>query len=158
MTDTLQIQRIEPDSPHVATLAAWEYRQWGQQGSGLSLAVATADFRRGCGFCGVPSVFAALVGEQPVGMARLVEEDMDSRPELTPWLASVFVLPEWRGRGVASRLVERVEEEARDSGIDQLYLFTPDQQSLYGRLGWREMEVSKHRGEPVTIMRRRLPR
>src|SRR5690606_16661131 len=84
MTDSLLIQRIEPDSPHVATLAAWEYRQWGQQGSGLSLAAATADFRRGCGFCGVPSVFAALVGEQPVGMARLVEEDMDSRPELTP--------------------------------------------------------------------------
>lgn len=158
MTETFTIERVLPESPLVAILAEWECREWGHHSPGLSLAVATADFRRECGFGGVPSVFVALSGEQPVGMARLVEEDMDSRPDLTPWLASVFVLPQWRGRGLASRLVARVEEEAVDSGVDQLYLFTPDQQSLYRRLGWRDLEVCDYHGEPVTIMRRRLGR
>ena len=109
----------------------------------------------------VAPVFVALVddemkGERPVGTASLVADDMSDRPELTPWLASVFVLPEWRGQGIASRLVQRVEAEACANGIGYFYLYTPDQQALYRRLGWRDRETRTYRGEAVTIMDRRL--
>ncbi len=103
------------------------------------------------------SVFAVMDGERPVGMASLVVDDMSDRRELTPWLASVYVLPEWRGRGIASRLVRRVEEEARAHGVERFYLYTPDQQALYRRLGWQDVEQREYRGEMVTIMQRDLP-
>ncbi|WP_435389741.1 GNAT family N-acetyltransferase [Halomonas sabkhae] len=112
--------------------------------------------RADCGPAGVPSVFAAMSGERPVGMASLVVDDMSDRRDLTPWLASVFVLPEWRGHGIASRLVRRVEEEAEAHGVGRCYLYTPDQQSLYRRLGWQDVEEREYRGEVVTIMQRDL--
>ena len=87
-----------------------------------------------------------------MGTASLTESDLDSRPELTPWLASVFVLPAWRGRGIASALVERVAEEARMAGCPGCYLYTPDQQALYARLGWQMQEELDYRGERVTLM------
>ncbi|MAC32460.1 MAG: GNAT family N-acetyltransferase [Haliea sp.] len=156
MTESFSIQRITRESPQVDTLAGWEFGEWGHHHPGRTLAQATALFRAACGEGGVPSVFAAIVDGAAVGMASLLAQDMDTRPELTPWLASVFVLPAWRGRGIASQLVRRVEGEARDNGIDCFYLFTPDQQSLYRRLGWRDREVCEYHGESVTIMCRRL--
>jgi N-acetylglutamate synthase-like GNAT family acetyltransferase len=53
---------------------------------------------------------------------------------------------------VASALVRRVVEEARDSGIDRLYLWTTDQERLYARLGWRRIESTTFQGEDIVIM------
>ncbi|WP_108446693.1 GNAT family N-acetyltransferase [Halomonas denitrificans] len=156
MDPGLRLARIAPSSPHVATLAGWAHAEWGHLHPGRGLAAAVEAFRDECGPAGVPSVFAALAGERPVGMASLVVDDMSDRPELTPWLASVYVLPERRGRGLASTLVRRVEEEARAHGIARCFLYTPDQQALYRRLGWREREARDYGGEAVTIMQRDL--
>lgn len=152
----ITIVRLNTDSDHVATVASWTYAEWGHLHPGSTADSWCEAFRRECGDGGVPSVFVAMAGHRPVGTAALMAEDMDSRRELTPWLASVFVLPEWRGRGIAARLIRRVEEEAADSGFSQFYLYTPDQQGLYRRLGWQDHEALSYRGEEVTIMLRRL--
>jgi GNAT superfamily N-acetyltransferase len=74
--------------------------------------------------------------------------------DLTPWMASVFVTPEARGRGIGSRLVTFAEEEALKRGVSVLYLFTPNKQRMYARLGWTPIEKVEYRGEHVTIMRK----
>ncbi len=152
----ITIVRLIPDSHHVDTVASWTFAEWGHLHPGSTAESYREAFRRECGESGVPSVFVAMQGHRPVGTAALLAEDMDSRCELSPWLASVFVLPEWRGRGIAARLVRRVEEEAADSGFERFYLFTPDQQGLYRRLGWQDHEELSYRGENVTIMVREL--
>lgn len=156
MQHPITLVRLSPDSPHVATVASWTHAEWGHLNPDFTADTWRDAFRRECGDGGVPSVFVAMAGDQPVGTAALMAEDMDTRPDLTPWLASVFVLPEWRGQGIASTLIRRVEEEAVACGVDHFYLFTPDQQALYRRLGWRDHEELSYRGEDVTIMRRQL--
>lgn len=156
------LQRLSPCSPHVETVAQWTYDAWGGLYPEESRMQWIENVRSQCGDGGVPSVFVAVVveaGEElPVGTASLTAQDMSARPELTPWLASVFVPPAWRGRGIASALVARVEAEARDAGFDRCHLYTPDQQRLYARLGWCERERLEYRGESVTLMRLDLER
>ena len=53
--------------------------------------------------------FVLFDQDEPVGTAGLVREDLETRPDLTPWLAGLFVRPEFRGRGHATALVRRVE-------------------------------------------------
>ncbi|PSJ20893.1 GNAT family N-acetyltransferase [Halomonas sp. ND22Bw] len=156
MDSGLSLARITVHSPHVPTLAGWAHDEWGHLHPGRRRAAAIATFRADCGSEGVPSVFAAMDGERPVGMASLVVDDMDDRRDLTPWLASVYVLPAWRGQGIASALVRRVEAEAQAHGVERFYLYTPDQQPLYRRLGWEDVEDREYHGETVTIMRRDL--
>ncbi len=156
MTKEIAVVRLQADSPHARTVAGWTHDTWGH----LHPETPAEDYRREfyaqCGAGGVPSVFVAMSGDTPVGTASLVADDMSVRRELSPWLASVFVLAEWRGRGIASRLVRRVEAEALAHCIDHLHLYTPDQQALYRRLGWREREALSYRGEEVTVMHRRF--
>ncbi len=157
MQEAIILQRLNADSPHVPTIAKWTFDTWGQHlHPGLTLAEAVEETRQECGEQGVPSLFVALAGGVAVGTASLIAEDIPSRSELAPWLASVFVLPEWRGRGIASRLIQCVEQEARASGIARFYLYTPDQQALYRRLGWQDIERLAYGGEMVTIMVRQL--
>ena len=86
----------------------------------------------------------------------LVENDMTTRPELSPWLAGVFVPPELRGRGIGAALVERVVHEAGALGVPRLFLYIPGPGTLYRRLGWSVVERTLYRplwgDQEVTIM------
>jgi N-acetylglutamate synthase-like GNAT family acetyltransferase len=99
----------------------------------------------------IPSTFIAR-GNQLMGSAAIIKNDMDTHPEWMPWLASVFVAKEFRNQGVGSRLVEHVIEEARKAGIKNLYLFTPDRVSFYEKLGGRVLSHEVYRGHWVTVM------
>ncbi|MBP5978949.1 MAG: GNAT family N-acetyltransferase [Halomonas sp.] len=157
MHDAITIERLDAGSPHVRIVTQWTFTAWGHLHPRKTLQNAIEETIFECGAGGVPSIFVAMQGDIPVGTASLTADDMSTRPELTPWLASVFVLPESRGRGIASALVQRVEAEAHKNGIRQFYLYTPVQQALYQRLGWLPVERLEYRGEVVALMSRQLP-
>ncbi len=89
-------------------------------------------------------------------MASIFVQDMSTRPDLTPWLAGVFVAPDQRGKGIGSALVQAIEAKALELGISRLYLFTPDKQHFYARLGWSPLEWTDYRTERVLIMQKDL--
>lgn len=93
----------------------------------------------------------------PVGTASLAHEDLEARPDLTPWLAGVVVQPAFRGRGYATALVRRVEAFAVAASVPVLWLYTWTAEPLYARLGWHRagLETDQKRGE-VVLMTRRL--
>ncbi|WP_235039990.1 GNAT family N-acetyltransferase [Vreelandella profundi] len=154
----ITLQRLSADDPNIMTVAKWTFEAWGHLHPGLTLEEAIELTQAECGSAGVPSIFVAMKGELPVGTASLIADDMSTRRELTPWLASVFVVPEWRSKGIASALVQRVEAEVLENDMEHFYLYTPDQQALYGRLAWQEEETLEYRGETVTLMSRQLAR
>ena len=86
----------------------------------------------------------------------LLVHDMDSRPQLTPWLAGVFVKPQFRGKGIGSALVRRIEAEGRSLGVSTLHLYTPNAESLYERLGWSLTERCEYRNTNVVVMSKKL--
>jgi N-acetylglutamate synthase-like GNAT family acetyltransferase len=48
--------------------------------------------------------------------------------------------------------VRRVAEEASSLGVKTLYLFTPDQERFYARLGWSAIERCTYRGYAQVVM------
>jgi len=50
----------------------------------------------------IPMTFVAIAGSTAAGSVTLVEHDMTTHLEITPWLAGLFVAPEMRGRGLGS--------------------------------------------------------
>jgi N-acetylglutamate synthase-like GNAT family acetyltransferase len=82
----------------------------------------------------------------------LLASDMDTRTDLSPWLAGVFVLPEYRGRGVAKALTLQVMKRAAELEFENMYLYTPGAEGFYAKLGWKVLERPVYRETPVTIM------
>lgn len=141
------------DHPEVlTTLVAWVMATWGELMPDRTAADVEADFARRAVRHTIPSTLLALTDDTVVGMASLVEQDLTTRPDLTPWMAAVFVAPHARRRGIGAALVRAVVAEAKTLGVPRLYLITPDQMAFYDKLGWTAQEVVAYRGELVTIM------
>src|SRR5438874_305138 len=87
-----------------------------------------------------------------VGMVSLKFHDMDTRPDLDPWLGGLFVLPEWRNRGVGTILMHRATQEAHRLNVPRLYLWTHSAERLYHRLGWKVVERTNYFGKEAAVM------
>ncbi|CAM3942565.1 MULTISPECIES: GNAT family N-acetyltransferase [Rahnella] len=95
----------------------------------------------------------ALADEQGIaGTASVIRYELADRAEREYWLGEVFTCAPVRGKGIGSALVRACVKKARAAGIDALWLYTPDQQALYARLGWQEAEQRELAGEQVTVM------
>lgn len=85
-------------------------------------------------------VFGAYVDETIVGMVGLKRETGEkTRHRATIW--GVYTAAEWRGHGIAERLMKAAIAHARDEGVLQLHLavYAANRPalSLYQRLGFR---------------------
>lgn len=150
----MEIVTIADHPALAATVAGWLWHAFGRYDGRTpedeQTAVAESVSRRG-----PPQTFVLLDGGVPVGTASLHDHDLDERPALTPWLAGVFVLPQARGRGGATRLVGAVEAACVDAGIPAAWLYTHTAGPLYSRLGWQAVEIVEREDKPaVTVMRR----
>lgn len=83
--------------------------------------------------------FEAWDGPRLVG---LVAAYLDGGADLSAFVTSVSVLPEWNRRGIASRLMGRCIEGARLGGLENVRLEVgrdnPAAIALYRRLGFRD--------------------
>ncbi len=146
------VEHLAQHRDAVPLLAGWAQQQWGHLAPEITLEQRTAFFARRVTPGQIPEMLVAVANGRVVGMASIVTNDLSSRPDLTPWMAAVYVMPEQRGRGIGSLLVQAILAEARWLELPRLYLITPDKMAFYARLGWREMEKVEYRGELVTVM------
>lgn len=103
-----------------------------------------------------PRTFVLLEDSEPVGMVTLAENDLESRPDLNPWLADLYVAEPFRGRGHGLRLVQGLEAKATDMQIERLWLFTSGAAGLYAKADWTAVETVTREDDAITIMTRTL--
>jgi GNAT superfamily N-acetyltransferase len=148
---SLRIESVA-DRPELAdVVAGWHFAEWGHLTPTLSL----ADRVQGV-LAAADGTYVAVEGDEPVGTAGLVAHDMDTHPDLGPWLAGVYVTPDRRRRGVAAALTRFVAERAAAEGATTLYLYTDSAQSYWERAGWYRVGDEPYLGETVTVMGLRL--
>lgn len=136
------------------TVAGWRFAAFGQGRPGRTVERSLA--RLLAPKNGPEETFILLDDGIPAGTAGLSHDDLDARPDLTPWLAGVVVQPAYRGRGHASALVRAVEAYAATRSVPELWLYTWSAEPLYARLGWTRAGVEQSHGEPVVLMHRHL--
>lgn len=139
----------------IPPVAAWLWDEWGRH-KGRTVAMVEARLAARQATTGPEQTFVRLHGGVPVATASLVHDDLDPRPDLTPWLASVYVDPPHRGKGHAVPVILAVEAAARTAGIATLWLHTEHAAGLYKRLGWVPVGNEVDHGHPVMLMRRDL--
>jgi predicted N-acetyltransferase YhbS len=148
----VSIERLQQHPEWIPLLAGWHHGQWASYNPGETLADRIARLKRHAADDALPLTWVAFSQGVLLGSASLVAADMEIRPELTPWLASVFVAPEHRRQGLGRSLVSHVTEQARLQGYRSLFLFTPDRELFYQQLGWQVVERPEFHGSQVAVM------
>mgnify|MGYP006157258237 CR=1 FL=1 len=90
--------------------------------------------------------FSALLGGRQVGFARVIGDRATFG-----YLADVFVLPEFRGRGISKALMDAVAAHPELTGLRRMLLATRDAHGLYAGYGFTPLS------RPESVMERYRP-
>jgi predicted N-acetyltransferase YhbS len=153
----MHIEYLADHPEFISTVAQWHHEEWSYLRPGDTIEARTVRLLAECGRGQIPTTFVAFSDGKLFGSAMLIAHDMDTRMDLTPWLAGVFVAPDCRRQGIGSALVRHVVEFAANLGVKRLYLFTPDAEQMYSRLGWSLLERTTYRGANAIVMSYDVP-
>lgn len=148
----MTIEYLADHPEFLRTLAEWQHGEWGYLRPGDTVEARMVRL----GGCGerdrIPLTVVAHENGEVRGSASLIPHDMDTRMELTPWLAGVFVAPEHRRRGIGAELVRQIMAEAGRLNVPVLYLYTVHSETFYASLGWSLQEQTTYRDQNIAIM------
>ena len=135
----ISIDHLYCNAEHLPRVAAWIHGAfWTRSGKGVEF---VADLLRQADSPDrIPLSLLAQVDGEPAGTVNLIACDSKTRPDLTPWLAALFVSPEHRETGIATALVRRLIAEAGRLGCAEMFLET-DLPEFYARLGAARYEA-----------------
>jgi len=152
----MDIAHLADHKEIVPTLARWFYQEWAYLHPNRTREDVERLIGERTNTTKIPVALIAFEGGELLGTVCLKVHDMDTRLDLTPWLAGLYVAVPWRRKGVGTALVSAIEKKAHELQVEKLYLFTPESEGFYSRLGWHIYERTEYHGYPVTIMEKKI--
>jgi predicted N-acetyltransferase YhbS len=150
----VKIAYLKEYSEWIPTIAQWFYEEWGKFHPGLDAKSIAKRLHERTNTDKIPMTLVAVEHNEVIGTISLKEYDMDTRKQYSPWLASLYVSNGFRHRGVGIRLVDAGLEQARNLGIEHIYLYTRARKHVdfYTMQGWTIVEETLYRGGRVTVL------
>jgi N-acetylglutamate synthase-like GNAT family acetyltransferase len=153
----VSITLLDGSDPLTVELAKRHAAEWGCLYTDWDSAKALAEFRMQKTDGSLPTTLVLREDGQVAGSVSLLYGDCEARMDLDPWLGSLYVFPEFRGRGYAGRLIDAAIQAASAAGKKALHVFTESAAELFRRHGFETVERAMLHGKPVEILRRALP-
>lgn len=86
-------------------------------------------------------------GERIVGGLGVIDNDFHDRKDLAPNVCAVYTEEEYRGKGIAGKLLDMAMEDMKSKGITPIYLVT-NHIGFYERYGWEFLCMVQGDDEP----------
>lgn len=142
-------------------VSEWAYREWHER-NGFSLKLVRHGYLARVQTVSIPKCFIVLHNFQPVGMVSLKTKDLETHKEYGPWLSALYIIPQYRSRGIATKLIDYIRQYAQGLQYKELYLFTDFSNNkklteFYKKRGWKTFCAAQDlRGRNVNVMRLNL--
>ena len=148
----MEIKHVFDCPEAIPVITNWLVDEWGHTSDELNFENISSFLQKQTIMNQIPETFVAIKKGKFIGTASLYQNDLSTRPDLTPWLAAVYVDPEFRTEGVGSGLVKYILKESHQLGIKNLYLWTANKMDFYSKIGWKFFENTIYLKKLVTIM------
>ncbi|MGM9967643.1 MULTISPECIES: GNAT family N-acetyltransferase [unclassified Rummeliibacillus] len=87
-----------------------------------------------------PITFIAILDHQCVGTVSIFENDFKKCTHFKPWLASLYVDPNYRERKIGISLIDALLKHLVSLGFREVYLKTENAAEYYLNRGWEFVE------------------
>src|SRR5262249_25537553 len=102
----------------------------------------------------LPVTWVAIDQGQAVGAVGLAVFDLEERRDRTPWIIGMVVSPEYRGMGIGSQLLARLQAFALRQDYSEIWVATGGHAvDFYRKNGWEQTEILRRSTtETATIL------
>jgi len=140
---------------YVETVSIWIYSEFVvKPEKSLKKLEQIIEYFKNTNLTSFPITLIAVADNKCVGTVSIFENDLKNQNDLTPWLASLYVSPYYRGQGIAEKLINRVQEVVKGLGFKTLYLRTEHTSEYYRRLGWEYVyKTHDEKGQETEVFR-----
>jgi GNAT superfamily N-acetyltransferase len=98
-------------------------------------------------------IFLAIREKQVVGAIALCDfDDLEEFRHFKPWIAAFIVDPNLRGSGLGSQILKLMEKKVSAFGIENIYLWSENQDSFYANRGYKAIEKLEKPGNPNRVI------
>lgn len=149
----LEIKYLKDCPQYTETCAEWSFTTWGHHTPERTLADFVKSRQEYLNDDKLPLTIVAFYNNIPVGMCSLAA-NRGILPELTPWLATLYVTPEYRSQRIGKVLDQAICNKAKSMGFNNIYCFTSDPSLIpwYQENGWTIRCSSKMHDHAVTVL------
>jgi GNAT superfamily N-acetyltransferase len=157
MPEKITVDYLKNYPEHVTTCAQWSFTEWGHHTPERTLHSFIESRKEYLNDNKTPLTLLAFLDNTPVGMVSLAASK-DICKHLTPWLSTIYVIPEQRGEGIGSLLEEKICAKAREMGFKKIYCFTSDETVIpfYEKHHWHKKSIEWLHNHNVTVMEKGL--
>ena len=138
------------------TVADRIWQAWWQP-SGYPLDYISTRLRENMAATAIPLRWSPMTAKV-LGTSSVSTSDLEERPDLSPWVAAVWVEEDARRRGVGAALVNRAAEDCFALGVGRAYLCArPRMTRFYEGLGWSVIERKIGAHDLSVFIRDKIP-
>ncbi len=148
----MEIEYLADHKDVIPRLAHWSYNEWSSLHPDRTFEDIKQLMLERSNKDKIPLCLIAIENGNVIGMIALKTNDLESRPNLSPWLAGLYVDIKHRRKGVGKQLVHAIEEEAERIRVNKLFLYTPESEEFYSKLSWIVRERTEWHGHSITVM------
>jgi GNAT superfamily N-acetyltransferase len=149
----LALKQLSECPEHLETVGLWIHNEWWSKRYD-SPEVVLSWLRTHKKLDAVPYSVVALAEGEPVGSCCVIENDCIHRPQYAPWVAAVYVRPEFRDRGVASMILQEAASVAARAGVKCLFIdCLAATAPVYEKNGWTIHEREVGDKDSVVMLR-----
>jgi len=149
----MQIRPLMDNPDYLAQISGLLFKEW----SSLPLwadeeRIRTRLIERNSSDNGQITLVAIDAENTAIAAASLIRYELSDDPQRIHWLGEVITKPSHRGQGIGTLLVKALINYTSEQNMTELWLYTPDMQPLYRKLGWEDKETRVVNGESVSLM------
>jgi len=142
---------------YLPQLARWYFDEWGELTQAASVQSVEGRLQEYLNSDKIPLIIIAVDSGELAGAVQLKFREMTIYPDKEHWIGGVYVGEKYRGRKLATTLVDRAIVLAQEMGVKELYLQTKKMNGgLYRKLGWKVIDKVVYRGTEVVVMVKKL--
>lgn len=136
----MRISNLRHHPSFADTIAHRGWNAWWTE-SGVPLEDYRAHLDPMLGEDDIPFALVAHEGDTYVGSVLVIDNDLDVRPDYAPWIAALWVDPDYRKQGVAAALIKDARQHIALLGRGTCYLCaTADKRPYYLKQGFSLLE------------------
>ena len=87
-----------------------------------------------------PITFIAIIDNECVGTVSVFENDYKERLQYSPWLASLYVKPQYRDQKIGQHLITHLLNHLKTLNYTEVYLKTENASEYYKKRDWKLVE------------------
>lgn len=108
------------------------------------------------GFSDWEGVVIAKDDERLVGFCSFVKKDIIESIEYSPYIAIVYVEPNYRGHHISQKLVSIAENQLKKLGFKSIYIVT-QHEGLYEKSGYKQIDSANDKfGRLMRILKKNI--